>query len=67
MDADGANFRLLPSMGNAYFPSWSPDDRRIAFEGGPGGFDVWIINADGTGLTNLTNAPSADLSPSWSP
>ena len=31
-------------------------------------FDVWVMNADGTGETDLTNSPtSSDVTPSWTP
>lgn len=31
-----------------------------------GAFDIWVMNADGTGETNLTNSPSAtDVWPTW--
>jgi Tol biopolymer transport system component len=38
-------------------PSWSPDGRLIAFTRGPSGFrpEVWVMNADGTGLRQLTS------------
>jgi TolB protein len=43
-------------------PSWSPDKTMIAFE-----MDgIAVINADGTGLTQLTSDPS-DRNPAWSP
>jgi Tol biopolymer transport system component len=29
--------------------------------------DVWTINADGTGLTQLTDSPAYEFDPSWSP
>ena len=29
--------------------------------------DIWVMNASGTGQTNLTNAPGADVNPGWSP
>jgi Tol biopolymer transport system component len=32
-----------------------------------GNFDVWAMNADGTGQTNLTNDPGDDYDPVWSP
>jgi len=31
-----------------------------------GNDDVWIMNADGTSLTNLTRNPAHDVSPDWS-
>ncbi len=37
---------------------------RIAFDNHE---DVWTIDADGTGLKQLTNSPGFDFDPSWSP
>ena len=50
-------------------PAWLPDGTKIAFEKGDGNqYEVYVVNADGSGLTNLTNTNSAsDLEPSWSP
>ena len=50
-------------------PSWSPDGTRIAFVSDrtdPHG-DVFVMNADGTGITQLTSGPEYDSSPQWSP
>jgi Tol biopolymer transport system component len=31
-------------------------------------YDIWVVNADGTGLTNLTNTPDVmEVDPTWSP
>ncbi len=32
-----------------------------------GDFEIYVIEGDGSGLTNLTNTPNAELGPSWSP
>ncbi|MDP9020561.1 MAG: hypothetical protein M3N25_07145 [Actinomycetota bacterium] len=50
-------------------PSVSPDGTKIAFESfRSGGSEVWVMNADGTGLTQLTfNGPAEDRGTSWSP
>ena len=48
-ELDGGN---LTQMREGLFPMWSPDGERIVF--GHNG-DIWMINADGTGLTQLTN------------
>ena len=41
---------------------------RIAFSAGPHPReDVYIVNADGSGLRRLTDSPGADFDPSWSP
>jgi Tol biopolymer transport system component len=52
-------------------PSWSPGGGLIALTREPASSpheDVWSMNADGTGLTNLTATPGNDeQDPSWSP
>jgi Tol biopolymer transport system component len=50
-------------------PAWSPDGRQIAFfSDRSGSYEVWTINADGTGLKQLTNTPGANRSGIlWSP
>lgn len=32
-----------------------------------GNNEIYLMNADGTGLTNLTNHPTSDVNPTWSP
>ncbi len=75
MDADGSNARQLSNVWGEY-PAWSPDGSRIAFESSMGGstpfgdpdYDVWVMDTDGSGETNLTAAPdSGDKYPTWSP
>ncbi|MBA3451972.1 MAG: PD40 domain-containing protein [Deltaproteobacteria bacterium] len=50
-------------------PVWSPDGARILFERTVGGAkDIFSINADGTGLANLTvGAAGDDYNAVWSP
>ncbi|HSQ51755.1 MAG TPA: hypothetical protein VLL94_10875, partial [Nitrospiraceae bacterium] len=51
-------------------PHFSADGRRIAFESNRGGagIQIWVANADGTGLTQLTRDFSEHCgSPAWSP
>ena len=55
---------------NDFWPSWSPDGAFIVFESNEAGnFEIFVINADGTGTPrNLTNYSGAsDECPSWSP
>jgi WD40 repeat protein len=49
-------------------PSYSPDDSHIVFSGTHGGVtDLYIVDADGKNLRQLTNDLYGDLQPSWSP
>ena len=61
MDADGSNVRAVTDGTDGdLLPSWSPDCSKIAFTryffhpDGPIGADIWIVNADGSGLRKLT-------------
>ena len=78
MNADGSGkTNLTNHPGDDRSPSWSPDGRRIAFvslRDGPGtglffgqNEEIYVMNADGTGQTRLTNNPATDRDPSWSP
>ncbi len=79
MNADGTGqTRLTETPDNdELHPAWSPDGTKIAFtrvekfNGGTADYyeqyDVFAINADGTGEVRLTNNPSRDLHPAWSP
>ncbi len=49
-------------------PAWSPDGRRIAFASNrTGDYEIWVMNADGSGATRLTKDAAADQHPAWSP
>jgi D-alanyl-D-alanine carboxypeptidase len=49
-------------------PLWSPDGRMIAYLGWRhGNYDVYVMNADGSGLTNVTWSKANESSFAWSP
>jgi len=50
-------------------PHFSPDATKIAFyTNAGGGYEVWVMNRDGTGRTRLTETPEdSPQAPSWSP
>jgi|GEM_PF-5783199 len=73
MNGDGSNpVRVIDAGTNDVQPAWSPDGRKIAFKSDrdvPPGRGLYVVNADGTGLTLLTGAGinNSDADPTWSP
>ena len=67
MNANGTNpVRVSPTT-PCGVPSWTPDGLRIAFECDA---DVWVANADGSGLTQITrtgNMRRSETIPRWKP
>jgi Tol biopolymer transport system component len=48
--------------------AWSPDGSKIVFYGGrDDNRDIYVMNADGSNPTRLTNDPAQDRYPTWSP
>jgi Tol biopolymer transport system component len=72
MRADGTHAeRLAVQEGlDTFYTDWSPDGRRIAFSARRGReamSDIYVVNADGTGLRQLTDDPAGDSTPAFSP
>jgi TolB protein len=71
MNADGSHVQLLsPSWAIDWEPSWSPDGEWIAYGSNQSrkSQDIFIMRADGSGVTNLTESrPGEDQHPAWSP
>jgi TolB protein len=63
--------QLTFDSGGAYNlePTWSPDSRRLAFEHGADYLsmtDIYVMNTDGTGVTNVTETPTVhDFLADW--
>ncbi len=75
MNTDGSQPRQLTfGPGDKTQPRWSPDGSHLLFvapggqdaQGSDLGSDVWMINADGSGIQNVTLSPGNDLDPAWS-
>lgn len=66
---DGTTRQLTNDGFNDRAPRWSPDSSRIAFYSDRSGrFEVWLINADGGGLQQVTYTSGQPvLYPLWSP
>jgi Tol biopolymer transport system component len=79
MNADGTGLRRLTRNTELGDPAWSPNGRKLVFverveRGGapcrPAGRcheEIYVINADGTGLRRLTRNAVFDGNPVWSP
>jgi Tol biopolymer transport system component len=76
MNSDGSSLRALTDPAAASLtPAWSPDGKQIAFasiqpagQEGNTGFEIWVVNVDGSGLRRVAGSPSAQLlSPAWGP
>jgi Tol biopolymer transport system component len=73
MRPDGSRVRRIAHHYVEY-PAWSPDGSKIAFmaqEAGASGdnpdYDIFVMDADGSDIRRLTDAPGEDGWPAWSP
>ena len=72
INADGTGRRRLVSLGLDIGHEWSPDGTKLAFaglpdHGGGGGWDIYVIDADGGDPRPLTFNETDEGSPRWSP
>jgi Tol biopolymer transport system component len=77
MNADGTGqTRLTTNSVSDFEPAWSPDGTKIVFISDrdqpgdcnySGNCDIYVMNADGSGVTRLTNTSAFESSPAWSP
>lgn len=80
MAANGTGLtNLTSSPGSDFEPQWSPVDDRLLFlsqrDGHrqeasfdlPPASEIYVMNADGTGVVNLTQHEAEDAHPRWSP
>ena len=68
--ADRTVARLTDDTGHADAqPAWSPLGNRLAFVSGrdSAGFDIYLMNTNGTSVTRLTTDSANSAQPAWSP
>jgi len=73
---DGTDIRQLVPTIHAEYPAWSPDGSKLAFDDGytiatrdwsSAQGHVYLVNGDGTGLTQATSGEGAEFTPTWAP
>jgi serine/threonine protein kinase/Tol biopolymer transport system component len=66
LNLDGTGFaQVTPNSDYATNYAWSKDGKQLAYNNG---YDINVINADGSGEANLTNSPGViDDDPVWQP
>ena len=64
MNPDGTDKQLIPNARAGSGLRWSPDGRKFALSIDD---DVYVMDADGTNLKQLTTDPARDVAPAWSP
>jgi Tol biopolymer transport system component len=76
MNEDGTDQTNISNWSDMFDDTWgvccSPNGEKIAFSGpqivGTGYYDIYVMDADGSGIVNLTNTDGQDeAEPSWSP
>ncbi len=76
MDLDGKNLSNLTADLNtvdadandiwAYSTAWSPDGKQIVFNAMlNGNLELFVVNVDGTGLSQITKNKDSDITPFW--
>jgi TolB protein len=54
------------TTGAGLTPTWSPDGQKIVFHRpGVGQNQLFVMNADGTGMTQITNPPGVNIIANW--
>jgi hypothetical protein len=70
VNPDGTGSTAVTSGEYDEWPEWSPDATQIAFArvNHQGAWNIWVINADGSGLRQVTGGTDRYVSsPAWSP
>ena len=65
---NGTGLTKLTQTGEAWSPAWSPDGTRIAYDDhSDGDLEIYVMDADGSDVIQLTDNTVPDATPAWSP
>ncbi len=74
MNADGTQqHRLFPKVQkwDNWFPAWSPNGKKILYQSNrnvrKNGFDLYVVNSDGSNEVQLTHTAADESHATWSP
>ncbi|HKR00651.1 MAG TPA: DPP IV N-terminal domain-containing protein, partial [Pyrinomonadaceae bacterium] len=68
VDVHGNTRQLINPDPEANNPAWSPDGEKIAYVVRNGSnADIYVMNADGTNIRQLTKGTPGNIHPSWQP
>jgi Tol biopolymer transport system component len=66
--SNSSSIRLTTNPSADRQPVWSPDGSKVLFVSDrDGNNEIYVVNRDGTGLTNLTGHPASQTDPYWVP
>jgi len=64
---DGTGLRVLTATGDNGAPAWNPSGTKIAFQSRrTGNYDVYVMDADGSHLVQVTHRSTYEANPQWS-
>lgn len=65
---DGKNLKELTKTSLNHWPAFSPDGKHLAFGSSrEGDFEIYIMDAGGSGVQRVTHSRGLDMRPDWSP
>jgi hypothetical protein len=69
VSTSGTETDLTNTPGRSEFdPAWSPAGTRVAYDtSNDSNSDIYVMNANGSGQTNITNSAAFDIQPDWQP
>jgi Tol biopolymer transport system component len=67
MAPDGSDLVRLTTFGDVFAPTWSPDGKQIAFARLGSNHNIFVMDADGANIRQVTTGPEEKLQQAWAP